>query len=108
MDETMPDHLIFALKPFPTLAARTSRDRAVMRSRGRVYVCVGIKQVLGLERWCFAASDMASIDSLVSNPVNAHTVYCGRRSRWRRNILFGAGNFTARAAAVVDARPMWE
>jgi len=90
MDKAMPDHLVFALKTFATLAAGTSFDRAIVRSGRRVYICVRVEQVLRLKRLRGATGDLAHIasDRLDGHAVYAHAVEA--RSCWWRPRLMRA------------------
>jgi hypothetical protein len=52
MDQTMPDHLVLALKAFAPLGTRTSFDRAEVWSRRRMDIRMRVQQILRLKWRC--------------------------------------------------------
>ena len=61
VDQTVPDHLVFALEPLAAFAARATRDRAVVGPCRGVHVGVRVEQVLRLEWLRGAAGDFADV-----------------------------------------------
>lgn len=76
MDEAVPNHFVLAFEPLAAFCARTSFDRAVVRSCRGVDVCVRVEKVLCLEGGSGAACKCTYIasDLGVGDTINAHAV----------------------------------
>ena len=84
VNQTMPNHLVFALEPLAAFAARATRDWAVVGPCRGVHVGVRVEQVLRLEWLRGAAGNLADVASgwANSHAVDAHPVETRRRAGW--------------------------
>ena len=83
VDQTVPDHLVFALEPLAAFAARATRDRAVVGPCRGVHVGVRVEQVLCLEWLRGAAGNLADVaPGWDGHAVDAHPVETRRRAGW--------------------------
>jgi hypothetical protein len=102
VDKPMPNHLIFSLKAFAALTARTARNGAIVRSGGGVNIRMRVQKVLRLEGESIAAGKTANVAANLGmrDAIDAHAIRYGRGRSGDR--LIGTGSF-GRAAAVFSA-----
>lgn len=75
MDQTVPYHFVFAFESFASLATGAPHNRAIMWPGRRVYIGVGVQQVLSSKRLGVAPAEFADIGPNVCDALQRYRTY---------------------------------